>query len=186
MKKASVLSGIGVLALTLLSFAGKGECEKSKEHHEAKNAFMELQQPFINNFITDRENDIVSVNDFLFVEIEEEIDLGFDTATYLPEGFDAYAGMGLNLNEIDLVETEEEIDLGFDTAKYLPLGFNAYEGMDLNLNDIVIIESEEEINLGFDTAKYLPAGFNPYNGMETGNFLTFDEEIDFHLDSSSK
>jgi len=138
MKKISVLSGIGILALTLSSFTGKDECEKSEE---------------------------LSTDNIVFIETEEEIDLGFDTAKYLPIGFNAYAGMELDLNEIDFVETEEEIDLGFDTAEYLPEGFDPYMGTKFDLNEIDFVETEEEIDLGFDTAEYLPVGFNAYSGM---------------------
>ncbi len=171
MKKASVLLGTGVLSLLLLSFAGKDRCEKSKEHHEAKNALIELQQPFEGEVLLALSTEPMNINEISVLEIEEEIDLGFDTAEYLPEDFNPYRGMALNIDDIELVEFEEEIDLGFDTADYLPKSFNAYEGMEfdleevfaeLDLNDILNFIEEEEIDLGFDTSKYLPAGFDPY------------------------
>jgi hypothetical protein len=130
MKKVIVLSGIGVMALVLLSFAGKNVCENSKRHHKAKTAMIELQQPFLHSINTVEEIKITSYDEIVFIETEEKIDLGFDTKTYLPKGFNAYKGMDLELNQIDFVEVEEEIDLGFDTAEYLPADFNAYKGMD--------------------------------------------------------
>ena len=130
MKKVVILSGIGVVALSLLSFVGKGECEKSKSHHKAKTAMVELQQPMIDSFLMEEQKAIISYEDIVYIETEEYINLGFDTATYLPKGYDAYKGMGLELNEIAYVEVEDEINLGFDTAQYLPVGFNAYKGMD--------------------------------------------------------
>jgi hypothetical protein len=51
--------------------------------------------------------------------------LGFDTKQYLPEGFNAFAEVEVNLDEIIYIEDEEEIELGFDTRTYLPPGFNA-------------------------------------------------------------
>ena len=33
----------------------------------------------------------LDVEDIVILEEEEEVDLGFDVATYLPENFDAYA-----------------------------------------------------------------------------------------------
>ena len=170
MKKISLLSGIGILTLTLLSFVGNGECEKSKESHVCPT----------------NENGILSMEDIVFIETDEEIDLGFDTAEYLPIGFDAYAGMELDLDEISFVENEEEIDLGFDTAEYLPIGFNTYVGMELDLDEISFIETEEEIDLGFDTAEYLPKGFNPYKGMEHENLIETEVQIGFHLETDSK
>lgn len=60
-----------------------------------------------------------------FIEEEVEIDLGFDTASYLPEGFNPYEGMVFDIDEIEVVEMEENIELDFDIQKYLPKGFNA-------------------------------------------------------------
>lgn len=75
--------------------------------------------------------DIVSIASIEVYEIEEEVVLDFDTADYLPEDFNANAGMeDINWDEIELFELEEEIDLGFDTKDYLPKNFNPYRGMD--------------------------------------------------------
>tara|TARA_R110002012_G_scaffold263456_1_gene446316 strand:- start:157081 stop:157734 length:654 start_codon:yes stop_codon:yes gene_type:complete len=189
MKKLSVLSGVGILAFILSSFVGKGECLKSKELHEGSTALTELQQPFIHELLTQNENNLCLVKDILFIEIEEEIDLGFDTADYLPVGFDAYAGMELDLKGIDFIEIEEDIDWGFDTADYLPVGFDAYAGMELDLKGIDFVEFEEEIDLGFDTADYLPVGFDAYAGMELNlneiDFIEFEEEIDLGFDTAN-
>ena len=112
--------------------------------------------------------DILDVNDIEVVEVEEEVDLGFDPKEYLPEGFNALEGKDdLDWNTIELIEVEEEVDLGFDTEQYLPEGFNALEGKDdLDWSTIELIELEEEVDLGFDPKKYLPKGFNPFKGME--------------------
>ncbi len=172
MKKISKVIGIGIGALVLVSFVGRDACEKSKGHHEKLNAINELQQPFLQKVTTQENPKVLQVDDIVLIGLEEEINLGFDTAYYLPNDFNAYEGMQLTLADIDLVTVEEEIDLGFDTSKYLPLGFNAYEGMrtaanevaadDLDVSDLRIIEVETEIDLGFDTQKYLPKGFDPY------------------------
>jgi len=186
MKKITVVSGIGILALSLSSFVGNGECEKSKEGHKAETVLTELQEPFINTLLAQNETGTLSIDDIVFIETDEEIDLGFDTAEYLPIGFDAYAGMELDLNEISFIETEEEIDLGFDTAEYLPVGFDAYAGMELDLDEVNFIEAEEDIDLGFDTAEYLPKGFNPYKGMVHENLIETEAQIGFHLETDSK
>ena len=55
------------------------------------------------------------------------MDLGFDTAKYLPEGFDPYEKT-FDLNAIEYIEAEEEIDLGFDPMSYLPENFDPFEG----------------------------------------------------------
>ncbi len=132
MRKVSVLSGISLLALALLSFSGNDECKKLKEKQDTETILTELQQPFINELQAQNKIEPLSLEAIVFVETEEEIDLGFDTADFLPMGFNAYAGLELGLDEIDFLEIEEEIELGFDTAKYLPLGFDAYAGMGNN------------------------------------------------------
>ena len=88
-------------------------------------------------------------------EIEEEVTLNFDTAKYLPEGFNALKGKDdLNWNTIEIYEIDEEVALNFDTAKYLPVGFNPlYSKDDLvqSIVHMVLIEIEEE--LGYELAK---------------------------------
>lgn len=134
MKKATTVLGIAILGSVFMSFTGTPQCEI-----ECKN---------------------LQINDITFIETEEEIDLGFETAQYLPEGFNPYSGMEPNLEEIAFIETEDKIDLGFETAQYLPEGFNAYEGMVFDLNEIEYIEEEDEIILDFDVQAYLPSNFN--------------------------
>ena len=75
--------------------------------------------------------DIVEIEDIVLYEVEEEIELDFDTTEYLPEDFNARKGMhDIDWSTIELYELEEELDLGFDTSKYLPKNFNPYRGMD--------------------------------------------------------
>ncbi len=171
MKKTIVVFEIGVLAVTLISFTGKDRCTHPHAEHEANSLILELQKPFQSTMMAQLNALPLSIDAIHYVEIEEEIQLGFDTSTYLPKGFNAFEGMVLNLNDIDFVEEEEVIELGFDPSIYLPKGFNAYEGMvlnletalqDLDLDEIIYLVEEEGIDLGFDTSKYLPEGFNAY------------------------
>ena len=171
MKKASVLVGAGVLTFLLLSFTATDRCEKSQEYHNGKQVLADLQKPFEDQMALALNTEIWDLDDIVFAESDEQIDLGFDTAQYLPVDFDAHKGMVLALNEIEFVEIEKEIELGFDTAQHLPAGFNAYAGMHLDLDaafgalepeDIRYFMEEEDIDLGFDTRKYLPEGFHPY------------------------
>ena len=72
---------------------------------------------------------VASINSIELIELEEEVELGFDTANYLPENFNALKGKhDLDWNSIELIELEEEVELGFDTANYLPENFNALKG----------------------------------------------------------
>lgn len=97
--------------------------------------------------------------DVEYLEMDEIIDLGFDTASFLPDSFDPYAAP-FDLAGINYIEEEAGLDPVFDTSLYLPEGFDPYE-MYVDWEDIVYLE-EEDLDLGFDTSKYLPAGFDPY------------------------
>lgn len=110
MKKATTILSITIIGSLLMSFTATPQCETECEK--------------------------LQIQDINVIEVEEEIDLGFDTAQYLPEGFNPFEGMEPNLDDIVIIEEEEEIDLGFDTALYLPIGFNAYEGMALEIDEI--------------------------------------------------
>jgi len=83
------------------------------------------------------------------VEIEEEVEINFDTKLYLPIGFNALKGKDdLDWNAIEIVEIEEEVEINFDTKLYLPIGFNALKGkddLDWQKTALVLIEIEEEL-----------------------------------------
>jgi hypothetical protein len=68
----------------------------------------------------------VDINEIVYVEEEEEIDLGFNHHQYLPIGFNAYEGMALDLNTIEYIECDEEIILDFNAEDYLPSDFDPY------------------------------------------------------------
>ncbi|NKI31837.1 hypothetical protein [Croceivirga thetidis] len=141
---------------------------------------------------SNEENDaIFDFDSDITAELESEINLGFDTADYLPADFDAYSAPA-DIHSIDFIE-DEEIELGFNTEDYLPSDFNPYE-VYFNVHEVEFIEEvfelgynhkldlmenfdpysevvdihsidfieDEEIELGFDTRPYLPEGFDPY------------------------
>ena len=81
-----------------------------------------------------------------FVEDEAEIDLGFDTSAYLPEGFNPYENY-FDLNSI--IFLEEDVEFNLDTESYLPSDFDAYSEV-LDVHSINYIE-EEDGDLGFNT-----------------------------------
>lgn len=126
----------------------------------------------------------LNLNEIEFIEEEEEIDLGFDTAAYLPEDFNPYE-VYFDLNSIEYIETETDIDLGFDTSEYLPEGFNPYADP-ISVESINYIE-EDEFDLGFDTAAYLPEGFSPYEvyfDVNSIEYIEEEEEIDLGFNTS--
>jgi len=88
---------------------------------------LELEQNLFGDQTSIEAVSIASVSVF---ELEEEINLTFDTKTHLPEGFDAKEGMNeINWDTIELYELEEEVELGFETKDHLPKNFNPYRGM---------------------------------------------------------
>lgn len=134
MRNATTYISLAFLGTLLMSFSGTPECKTNCEP--------------------------LAMDNVTYIEPTEDIELGFDTAQYLPEGFDAYRGMGADLSDVVFVQNEQEIDLGFNTAQYLPIGFDAYEGMVFNLNEIEYIEEEEEVEIDFNIQKYLPENFD--------------------------
>lgn len=123
MKKSSVVLGIVVVAILFISF--------KVDHHHHKNdeivgIFSDMNCAFEKQLEWQSSTEILMVSEIEFIALEDDIDLGFDPAIYLPIGFNAYSGMELGAKDLEVLELEEEIDLGFDPAIYLPQGFNAY------------------------------------------------------------
>lgn len=88
---------------------------------------LELEQELFGVSINDEEISIASLDIY---ELEEDIELCFNTTDYLPADFDARKGMNdIDWSSIELVELKEDFDIGIDTKAYLPKNFNPYEGM---------------------------------------------------------
>ncbi|MGB5203166.1 hypothetical protein [Eudoraea sp.] len=121
----------------------------------------------------------LKVSEIVFIEEEPSIELGFDTAEYLPEGFDPY-NVYFDVNAIEFID-EEMTDLGFDTEEYLPANFNAYANPN-GIDGINYIEEDEAIDLGFDTTTYLPEDFDPYEfylDLDSVEYIEDEGELDF-------
>ena len=106
----------------------------------------------------------LDLDEIVYIEEDSEIDLGFDTADYLPENFDPHK-LYVDLNAIEYIEDDGEIELGFNSKAYLPQGFDPYADP-FGIEGINYIEEEVEFDLGFDTAEYLPSNFDPYARIE--------------------
>ena len=80
----------------------------------------------------DRANskEIVSIASIAVHDLNENIALDFNTADYLPVGFNAHKGMNtIDWDSIKLYDLKEDDDFGFDTKKYLPVDFNPNKGL---------------------------------------------------------
>jgi hypothetical protein len=118
---------------------------KTENHSEFNNSSLEFIALEIDQFeledslFSNLADTILNVEDIQVVELEEDVELGFDTTQYLPENFNALAGKNdIDWSKIELVELEEEVELGFNTKDYLPKNFNPYQGLDCKKN---VVES---------------------------------------------
>jgi hypothetical protein len=142
------------------------------------------------NLNASKDDKPVNIDDLYVYEVEEEVYIDFDTAQFLPEGFNPLKGLGdLDWTAIELIELEEEVTIDFDTKKYLPEGFNALKGMgDLDWATIELVEIEEEVTIPFDTKQYLPEDFNPIKGIGDLDWskielIEIEEEVEIDFDT---
>ncbi|MBD0777349.1 hypothetical protein HPE56_06060 [Maribacter sp. ANRC-HE7] len=108
-----------------------------------------------------RDEDNLDISSIVYIEDDMEVELGFDTSDYLPEGFNAHE-FYFDFAGVSYLEDDVIIDL--DTKQYLPKGFDAYaypsDVQSINYIDVV---EDAPIELGFDTSDYLPSGFNAFS-----------------------
>lgn len=140
--------------------------------------------------VVDSNFEVINLNEINYVDLneEEDIDLGFDTAQYLPEGFNPYE-VYFDINSVEFIDTENT-ELAFDTAAFLPEDFNPYTAV-VDIDGINYIDEEEmeEVKLGFNSAEYLPVGFRPYEVYFNINSITYIEddeleEVDLGFDTT--
>ncbi|NNK75369.1 MAG: hypothetical protein HKP42_04820 [Maribacter sp.] len=111
---------------------------------------------FANDPNTEKEKfDINSIN---YIEEDMDFDLGFDTADYLPEGFDAYQ-VYFDLNGVEYIQ--EVFAIEFDTKENLPEDFDAF-AYPSDLQSMNFIDDADSFEVGFDTQTYLPLNFNAF------------------------
>jgi len=93
-----------------------------------------------------------------YIEEEVKIELGFDTADYLPEDFDAYSYY-FDLDWVEYIEVSDLEDI--KVKNRLPKDFDAHANPK-GIEGINYIDANDEIILDFNTEKYLPKGFDAY------------------------
>lgn len=106
---------------------------------------------------TDEKGEL-DLSTIVYIEEEEVIDLGFDTADYLPEDFDPYK-VYFDLNSVTVIAAEIEID--FDSKANLPTDFDAY-AYPTDCESFNYIDADDTLVLNFDSTNNLPEGFDPY------------------------
>jgi hypothetical protein len=189
MNKLIALCGLVMLSTASTPQEGYNELECDNQEVEVIMTSTEERYPVISsagNSISTQAPKLVTrvvretpvelpLDEIVYIEEEAEIDLGFDTAEYLPEGFDPNKQY-VDLNSIEFIEEVEIADLGFDTTAYLPESFNPYAAPTDVMNIDYIEEGEDTIDLGFDTKEYLPDGFDPHELYVDLNAIEYIEE----------
>ncbi len=119
---------------TLFAVSPTTETNENLDNNMSECEYLTLEENtlraslFTDNF--DGDSTDVDWNAIELIELEEEVEICFDTKDYLPAGFNPLKGMDdLDWSKIELIELEEEVAIGFDTKKYLPASFNPYTGM---------------------------------------------------------
>ncbi|MEM8763447.1 MAG: hypothetical protein AAGD88_06535 [Bacteroidota bacterium] len=169
MNKLVVIYGAVLIASTAIADQRKGEFTMDNPVNETAQTLENELIPLNIKAVTEptiEDSFVLDLNTVEYVEFDA-MELDFDTADYLPEGFDPYQTY-FDLDSIPFVEENETLALGFDTKPYLPENFDAYSEV-VPVGAVNYIE-DEDFALGFDTSAYLPEGFNPY---------------EFHLDLST-
>lgn len=98
------------------------------------------------------------INSIEYIEEEVEIDLGFNTADYLPESFNPNT-FYFDVNSVVYVNDTLNEEENF--SKHLPLGFDAYS-YPTDVQSINYIDTNDTIILDIDTNTYLPENFNAF------------------------
>ncbi|MGF1558665.1 MAG: hypothetical protein ACFCUL_06210 [Flavobacteriaceae bacterium] len=104
------------------------------------------------------EKEEFDINTVVFIEEEPKIELGFNTADWLPENFDPYKAY-FDLNTIIYIEAEFVPKKKL--ARRLPKDFDPFSHP-TNVMSMDYIDLNDEIELDFDSKEHLPEGFDPY------------------------
>ncbi len=111
----------------------------------------------INDTIIKKELEMPTIE---FTVVAEEADeaFDFDTAAYLPIGFDPYVSFEEKYGiEYEVIMEEEDAPFEFNTKAYLPVGFGLSKTLLDSIVEITVEEEDEAFD--FDTRMYLPKGF---------------------------
>ncbi len=111
---------------------------------------------FASNLTTEKDERVI--NSINYIEDDAEFELGFDTADYLPEGFNPFE-LYVNLDAVVFIEDEVTDDV--NTKKHIPANFDAY-AYPTDVAAFNYIDENDAIELDFDTQAYLPKGFDAY------------------------
>ncbi len=195
MKRTSVVLGIGLLTVVLLSFRAKHKCDEHKHKRDKVAMAGNFGHLFNEGLQLELAVANLAVEDIHVIEVEEEIELGFDVADYLPEGFDPYQGMeGILQNN---ASTDEELLSTKEIQQLFAEGMRLEaEAAHLTAADIHVIEVEEAIDLGMEntgnslqnvgSSEDLDSKLTCFLALELEEEIGFGSTIDDTLDFLSE
>ncbi|TNJ45194.1 hypothetical protein KFZ70_07260 [Tamlana fucoidanivorans] len=120
-----------------------------------------------NNKFDKPESKVLPVSDIKVYELDEEVNLGFDTTAYLPSEFNYFEG--LNQHEIN------------QAANAILFDWEDMSTHALEVDDIEVYEVEEVSELEFDTLEYLPADFNYFEGLSKDEELEIEGSLIYEM-----
>ncbi|WP_282123658.1 hypothetical protein [Algibacter mikhailovii] len=137
MKKVMITLAGGMFVLLLTSFGIKKNIERIENNYHG-NEYLEvldddyvLELTSIESMDGPEANRILRVNQIEVYEVEEDVNLGFDTKKYLPENFDPVEGL----------EYEKQLEYEESIVFKEVFGEIEYDGV-LNIQDIELYEVE--------------------------------------------
>ncbi|GGZ80016.1 hypothetical protein [Algibacter mikhailovii] len=137
MKKVMITLAGGMFVLLLTSFGIKKNIERIENNYHG-NEYLEvldddyvLELTSIESMDGPEANRILRVNQIEVYEVEEDVNLGFDTKKYLPENFDPVEGL----------EYEKQLEYEESIVFKEVFGEIADDGV-LNIQDIELYEVE--------------------------------------------
>jgi len=141
LKNQNIVYKLTLLFSLLITLTINAKTETNIELYDLNSEFIALE---LNKFeleldvFSDTAETTVNVEDIEVIELDESVEINFNTTEHLPENFNALEGKNdIDWSKVELVELEEEVELGFNTKDYLPNNFNPYRGMGFK-NEVVV------------------------------------------------
>jgi hypothetical protein len=114
-QKNNIMNRLAILFSILFAINATAKINHNSDEFNSEKS--ELEKILFAN-IEDSSFDSIDINSIEVIELEEEVELGFNPKGYLPKNFNALKGKhDLDWSTIELIEIEEEIDLGFNPQK---------------------------------------------------------------------
>ena len=126
----------------------------------------------------EKDTEEFDINSIVYIEDEVDFELGFDTADYLPEGFNPYI---FYFDISDITYIEDSLLNQLDTEKHLPENFDAYTYPN-SVKGINYIDPNDMVDLDIDIKRYLPVNFDAFSKNKTPvGALFLEKKWDYKL-----